>query len=99
MTNPITTLIAATRTSPRKYEVTLRVLSRPDRVAEWDAYYRQIAHEFAFRHGAHIVSLIDIDPRPFSETTHLTFTIKAWHHPERHQALSDFFSHDLALAR
>lgn len=80
-------LIRFTQISSRKHEITLLVLTRPEHPADYFNYFHQIAEAYAFTHKAKLVSTVDVELNPFRESSTLTFVIKGYKHPEKHQSL------------
>lgn len=80
-------LIRFTQISARKHEITLLVLTRPDNAKDYLEYFRGIAAHYAYTHKAKLISDVDVELNPFRESATVTFVIKGYKHPEKHQSL------------
>lgn len=90
-------LIAFEQLSPRRHKITLLVLTRPDHPKEYLVYFRSLANDFAYTHKAKLTSDVDVELNPFRESAIVTFEIKGYKHPNKHQTLSRYLSRNTGM--
>lgn len=74
----------ATKISRRRHRIRLLVPTQPDNREEYHSFCVARAKDFAHRHNAKLVALLDVDPLPFREGAIITFEVKEFKHPEKH---------------
>lgn len=90
-------LIAFEQLSPRKHRITLLVMTRPADPKDYLGFFRTLASDYAYTHKAKLTSDVDVELNPFRESSIVTFEIKGYKHPEKHQTLSRSLSRNVGM--